>query len=270
MAELNINSFLQKSEELKTLFELGQKVIPFLEELLIFTKDVYPSIEEINNSIEENLKKMPNASKQLSKVTEANELATTQIMNMIDNILEESDKVQSILKNIKESESLNQNEKNNLFNSSHSTIENIKNEANSIMIALQVQDITAQQIAAVNHLLDTIQNKFIGIINKFNSNDLSSQEHLEVLSEITNKNNLDRHLAFDPNAIDSMTDNGKRQEIVDDFIQSHENTSSSDTPSQDDIDALFNSSQDSSEEISRKDESSEPVAQDDIDALFSD
>ena len=58
MKEIDLDSFLQKSEELKALFVLGQRVIPFLEEILVFTKDIYPEIEEINKSIEDNLKKI--------------------------------------------------------------------------------------------------------------------------------------------------------------------------------------------------------------------
>lgn len=254
MKEIDLNSFLQKTEELKALFVLGQKVIPFLEEILVFTKDIYPEIEGINRSIEENLKKMPNVSKQLSKVTEATELATTQIMNMIDNILDKSDKIQSNLNNLKENKSLSDNDRNPIIDDSSKLIESITNESNSIMIALQVQDITAQQIAAVNHLLETIQEKLMTIIKKFNSNDLTKlTDDVNDYKDRTNINKLHRPIAFDPDAIDSMTDNKKRQDDVDELINSINDSKQND---------------DSSEDKSRSDDLSESVSQKDIDSFF--
>lgn len=55
--ELDIRELLQKSEELKALFVLGQRVIPFLEEIFLFIKDTSPLIQDISVSIKDNLKK---------------------------------------------------------------------------------------------------------------------------------------------------------------------------------------------------------------------
>ncbi len=86
MKELDIKELLRKADELRALFVLGQRVIPFLEELFSFIGEIQPLLEEINKSIKENLSKMPNLSKQLSKVTEATELATNEILDIIDGI----------------------------------------------------------------------------------------------------------------------------------------------------------------------------------------
>ncbi|MBL7975629.1 MAG: chemotaxis protein CheZ, partial [Candidatus Kapabacteria bacterium] len=78
----DLQQLLAKSEELKALFVLGQRVVPFLEELFVFVREVSPALEDINKSIEDNLSRIPKASKQLSKVTEATELATNEIMDI--------------------------------------------------------------------------------------------------------------------------------------------------------------------------------------------
>ena len=53
MKDMDIKSFLQKAEELKALFVLGHRVIPFLEEIFIFVEEITPLLEEINFSIQE-------------------------------------------------------------------------------------------------------------------------------------------------------------------------------------------------------------------------
>ncbi len=69
-----INELIDKANELSALLVLGQKAIPFLEEIFIFINEIEPVLEEINQSISDNLKKMPSATNQISKVTEATAL----------------------------------------------------------------------------------------------------------------------------------------------------------------------------------------------------
>lgn len=212
MNETDINALLQKADELKALFILGQRVIPFLEEIFIFVKDIKPMLDEINVSIKENLKKMPNASKQLSKVTEATEMATNEIMDIVDGLVYKSDiignnlkrmteidaqktsspvKILEIINNaIKDDTDINElmpaikaaieemregaePEYSELVDGTNELLQSIQNDSSSIMMSLQVQDITSQQIAAVNHLLETIQSKLNSIMSKFKSTEIS-------------------------------------------------------------------------------------------------
>ena len=102
MNEKDISELLKKADELRSLFVLGQRVIPFLEEIFVFVSEIEPLLDEINKSIDENLKKMPNASQQLSKVTEATELATTEIMDIVDGLVYKSDIISANVKQMKE------------------------------------------------------------------------------------------------------------------------------------------------------------------------
>ena len=299
MKELDISGFLKKAEELKALFVLGQRVIPFLEEIFIFVKDIKPLLDDINVSIEENLKKMPNASKQLSKVTEATELATTEIMDIVDGIVYKSgliagnlkhlegfkmDKMHSPLKiyeliqkavqedidmqelipqisiTIDEMKSNANKDSDEFIKQSADLLASIENDSNSIMMSLQVQDITSQQLAAVNNMIGTIQSKLTGILAKFQTSGMSDllgiEEHLE--KKGANISSMHRQIAFDPDAVDSLDRGTNRQSDVDMLVNSHTEFDS-ELSTQDNIDAMF---------AGANLDSNDPVAQDDIDALF--
>lgn len=336
MNQKDINVLLKKSDELRALFMLGQRILPFLEEIFVFVSEIEPVLTDINTSIQDNLKKMPKASKQLSKVTEATELATNEIMDILDGLTYKSDIIVSNLKKIKDINrvSVNKpieiikliragiNQDSNMRNvlpeidSLISILENeTKNEiesivtkttditnsilidSSSIMISLQVQDITSQQIAAVNSLLETVQEKLSNILNHFQSSDLDFMVQEEVHDKtISNVSKLHRPIAFDPDAVDSYSKTQNRQQNVDDYVEEHLNSSQipDDEPaSQDDIDALFqqmnvqgaipeiinnnntnqenifkNNITDSYINLKADDESDSEFSQDDIDAMF--
>lgn len=263
MKDLELSQLLTKAEELKALFILGQRVIPFLEEIFMFVNEIKPLLDEINVSIKDNLKKMPNASKQLSKVTEANELATTEIMDIVDGLLYKSNIISSnlgkldeinkhslnnpstiirmiaqaveksddeILSNdlknaILDYKTGNETEFQNTYDKTNEIIESIKDDSNSIMMSLQVQDITSQQIAAVNNLLQTVQGKLTQIMDKFENSDIGdlvggttidSSKH----SSGANISKLHRDIAFDPDAVESISQKEFRQSNVDELINS--------------------------------------------------
>ena len=90
MRDIDIQQLFQKVQELKALFIIGQRVVPFLEEIFRFIEEIFPLLNVINTSLADNLQKMPKASMQLSKVSEATELATTEIMDTLDGLVSKS------------------------------------------------------------------------------------------------------------------------------------------------------------------------------------
>lgn len=321
MNEKDISLLLKKADELRSLFVLGQRVVPFLEEIFVFVRDIQPMLKEISLSINENLQKMPGASEKLSKVTEANELATTEIMDVVDNLFGKVSDINSnrseikghynkivekplrlleiIHKGIQQGSNLNEilpqlAQSINTLNSYNSEnietyeannneiLDSIINDASSIMMSLQVQDITAQQIAAVDHMLRTIQSKMSGILDHFANTDMGELtktiDHQEEKDNITH---FHRDIAFDPNAIDSISKKETRQDEVDQLLATHsqntnhlektesenhenENELSNEIASADDIDTMFNAS--TPEENEEADAS---ASAEDIDAMFS-
>jgi chemotaxis regulatin CheY-phosphate phosphatase CheZ len=260
MKDIDFDVLFRKAEELRALFIFGQRVIPFLEEIFHFVSDIKPLLDDINSSIQENLKKMPNASKQLTKVTEATEMATTEIMDIVDGLIYKSGIISSNLKRMKElnsslydtpinlleiiykavtekkdvneyiaqlSEAIKKlkaaegGEFDEIYNSTADMLSSIDNDSSSIMMSLQVQDITSQQIAAVNHLLETIQEKLGRILVKFQSSNVTEIVREKTQAERTNISTLHRTIAFDPDAVDSISSKATRQDEVDALLLNH-------------------------------------------------
>lgn len=340
-----INEMLHKTEELKALFVFGQRVIPFLEEIFLFIREVTPLLENINASIEENLSKMPKAAQQLSSVTKATELATTEILDTLDGLSYKSDVISSNLKQLIQIQRLNrsehekvieavdklqQDERTNieekdsvysrlidvirkiehrdgghssayyvdniksavavlqkpevseeLVNNSEKLLESIRMDSTQIMMSLQVQDITSQQLAAVNSLLQTVQSKLGEIMVHFRNTEIgelisSSSRHSssEADPSATQVSSLHRAIAYDHDVGSALNKDPNRQDAVDSILASFQHGDSTggsvDTgvqtgtpaPSQNDIDALFGTI------AAGSTTSGEPAGQDDIDALF--
>lgn len=311
MNDKDISILLKKADELRSLFVLGQRVIPFLEEIFVFVSEIQPLLDDINVSIEENLKKMPNASKQLSKVTEATEMATTEIMDIVDGVvnkttligenlekirknqynkideaikllnivkkgIEEDSKIQEALpelntaiNHLKEEKEINTKE---VFDNTNDIVQSISMDSSSIMMSLQVQDITSQQIAAVNNLLEKVQNKLGNILSRFNKTDIGElvDESKKSASKQMNVSKMHRDIAFDPDAVDSISMKHERQSKVDSYMEDAANNNDEDDfepKSQDDIDALFDSNNNEDAEEKNSDDT-ETSNQDDIDKMF--
>ncbi len=326
MNNKDVSVLLKKADELRALFVLGQRVIPFLEEIFLFVSEIQPLLDDINVSIQDNLSKMPNASKQLSKVTEATELATTEIMDIVDGLVYKSDIITSntnklneivgkkmanhlklleiIYKGIDSGNNLKEimphlaKTINSLKQSKNQSVMKIVDETNeltqsiamdssSIMMSLQVQDITSQQIAAVNNLLETIQGKLGRILKNFQESNIQDMIDAEDPVDNTNVSKMHRDIAFDPEAVSAIENKDIRQGQVDaifggdaniDDLMNEVDDSATEAPkneeapvakeevsntspaSQDDIDALFGGSED---------DGGSPASSDDIDALFS-
>jgi chemotaxis regulatin CheY-phosphate phosphatase CheZ len=203
MNSKNLGGILDKINELRALFIFGQRVIPFLEELFYFVNDIVPVLEDINVSIYESANKMPRASSQLDKVTKATEIATTEILDNLDGVLSKLDAMgshfETAMSDLSALDKLDEEafsmvsnflkDKNNellqKFTDVHDrrrdhlkalkanagalegSLQDIRSRSNDIMISLQVQDITAQQIASVNHLIESVQDRLSNLIDRF-------------------------------------------------------------------------------------------------------
>ena len=272
MNSKNLGGILDKINELRALFIFGQRVIPFLEELFYFVNDIVPVLEDINLSIYESANKMPRASSQLNKVTQATEIATTEILDNLDGVLSKLNAMGShfqtamgdltALGRLEDDEfellkkSLNENQKELLDKiiESHNrksdhlkalranaggleqSLQDIRTRSNDIMISLQVQDITSQQIASVNHLIESVQDRLGNLIDRFK---LSGAD---LVSEIEKA----EHHTFDPLA--SYDRSGESQKAADEIVREAANlrgipgkpdNATSDHASQDEIDKLF-------------------------------
>jgi chemotaxis regulatin CheY-phosphate phosphatase CheZ len=346
-----INEMLNKTEELKALFVFGQRVIPFLEEIFLFIREVTPLLENINSSIEENLSKMPKASQQLSNVTRATELATTEILDTLDGLSYKADVISSNMKQLLVIQQQNKSEREKILEavqhlqtaeetgvehkesiyarmidviraiesreggssstyhldtiksaisalqssgssdpshiseelvaSSEKLLESIRMDSTQIMMSLQVQDITSQQLAAVNSLLQTVQSRLSEIMIHFRNTEIgeliatAAKKPRESKPEDSGTQvvTLHRTIAYDHD-IDSALKGAHSQDHVDSIMSGFYNGGANESAGQDDIDALFAATNPISSPNTPTNapapttSAQEPAAQSDIDALF--
>ncbi len=253
MKQLTMNDLFNKLNDLKTLFQFGQKIIPILQNLIDFMQDTIPLLENINRSIAESTSKIPKASNQINNVTSATELATTEILDLVDSIsgkmYDMEAKLNSYIEKIKQDkqnvEKLKELAKDNsellkfieenfvvdtaVLEEIAANFPSIQNDAYSITLSLQVQDITSQQLAAVNHLIESVQENLAKLIDDFETTQMDELEHLA-------KIDVPEGATFDPNA--RYDKSGERQEMADEIINQVQDNLNTQVD-QSEIDKLF-------------------------------
>ncbi|MCB0748422.1 MAG: protein phosphatase CheZ [Ignavibacteriae bacterium] len=244
----SLNEIVDKLHEMDNVFKFGEKMIPVIEAFVSFITDFIPFIEQVSGSIEDSRSKIPEASNQLNKVTDATELAMTEVLDKIDEISailgELTDSINELVVRRVSADNLlselyaelGENEKAKILVKQiieqmdvSLTLELMKNKVNNIMsstdqitMSLQVQDITAQQLAAVNHLIISVQQKLGGLLSAVGSTGINVNEEL--------KQEKLPNVHFDANA--SYNPTSKQQEDVDSIIHNEK-------ASQEEIDKLF-------------------------------
>lgn len=285
---------------------------PYYERIKSFLVEIKSLLVQVNDSISDNVEKMPGAAKKIYKVTEATEAATNEILDAVDNVLlrvdsilnnynkltkiiqedrvavldtvntaiqfieagVDKDEVIEFLKEFRDKYE-NKNEKslelNTVIEDSRQILNNISNDSTQIMMSSQVQDITSQQLAAVNHTLETIQGKLKKIL--FAIDVIEKEGLMPAIEQNESEKSLStmhRDIVFDPNAINSIINKETKQDEIDALMQKHaagEVTEQDleESVSNDDIDSLLNNFA----AFSATDETvTDDMSQDDINALF--
>lgn len=248
MRSENLSQLFSKLDDLKKVFTYGEKLIPVIQSLGEFMKETVPLLENINRSIAESTSKIPKATNQIQNVTSATEMATTEILDLVDSlnddlteiektmvevIAKETDKKDFLLSLIpmlkKENaelfikDFLDKNSNTEKLGVLLLQVGKMKNDSNSIALSLQVQDITSQQLATVNHLIESVQDRLSSLIEDFDNTKISEHDSL----------NIPEGASFDPNARYSKS--VVPQQEVDSIFSKEMQTAS-----QAEIDKLFN------------------------------
>jgi len=247
----NMSEVFSKLNDLKNVFKFGEKIVPIIQSLIEFMKEIVPLIESINTSISESTAQMPKVSNQINNVTSQTELATTEILDMVDRITNQimemegvigsfssSEKRSSEIKQIIKEKYGNDTELMALFqeylelNNYHVAFDKFKeilsqtnNDIFQITLSLQVQDITSQQLAAVNHLIDSVNNKLSSLVKEIDQSDI--RDDIKILNI-----EVPHGAVFDPNAKYDRSES--RQQNVDEIV-----TNQKQQASQAEIDKLF-------------------------------
>jgi chemotaxis regulatin CheY-phosphate phosphatase CheZ len=213
-------------------------------------KETVPLLENINKSIAESTSKIPKATNQIHNVTSATEMATTEILDLVDSLnnditaiektmldvlTKEADKKAFLISlvpmlKIKDAEVfindfLMKNSSSEKLDELLLKVGKMKNDTNSIALSLQVQDITSQQLATVNHLIESVQDRLALLIDDFDNTKINDGHESNL--------NIPDGATFDPNARYSKS--AVPQQEVDSIFKKEMQTAS-----QAEIDKLFN------------------------------
>jgi chemotaxis regulatin CheY-phosphate phosphatase CheZ len=194
----NMEKIFQKLGDLKSFFIYGQKIVPVMQKIVDFMQDTVPLLENVNQSIQDSTSKIPKAAMQINNITSATEVATTEILDIVDAISsdvqtiktkleifrnkidKQKDIISRLLLTVNENKIACEIINNELIPEFVADelvpmvelIEKIHDGVMNITISLQVQDITAQQLSSVNHLIHAVQEKLSSLVTDLNNKEV--------------------------------------------------------------------------------------------------
>jgi chemotaxis regulatin CheY-phosphate phosphatase CheZ len=186
-----LNGILEKASELKVFFEFGQKTLPALEEVGSFVQRIGPLVDGIRSLSAITSDRLPKATGQLERVNLASEKASNEILNTVDRMMNQIEELKRQTRSHLGAENLSESAREvgtaidalatklpadsdlvsllaawNMHSQSltalqpstamTSTLEHLSDDCTNVMMAMQVQDITGQQIASVIGLMQAV------------------------------------------------------------------------------------------------------------------
>jgi chemotaxis regulatin CheY-phosphate phosphatase CheZ len=163
---------------------------------------IIPVLDQIKQSIEQTTGAIPQASSQLNNVTRATEMATVEILNVLERMTGRIEAAEGEVQRLRQgtgstSESLE---------AIGQALADTRQDSMNIAMALQVQDITSQQIAGVSHMIETVRRQLLEALGQLEPEKGSSAAASRAETG-----------AFDGNA--SFTGSTERQEDADAIIK---------------------------------------------------
>jgi chemotaxis regulatin CheY-phosphate phosphatase CheZ len=164
------------------------------ENVITALQKVITLLDRIKNAIEGSSSKIPSASVQLNTVTKATELATVEILDVLDQMGAKIHMVENGLNEF-EIKGIPESQLKTLIDIKQNLLE-LKENTSNITVALQVQDITAQKIGAANHLIESVRRELLDELNFFETAKKKTDEAKRYAEE-----DIASPKAFDVNAL---------------------------------------------------------------------
>ncbi|MFZ4619104.1 MAG: protein phosphatase CheZ [Bacteroidota bacterium] len=180
-----------------------------MRQLLDMLRSLMPVLDNIKNAVENSSSKIPKATEQLSTVTQATESATMEILNLLDDIGRRVEHVQGKMKEIEADLVKKQESVKNLaglfgaltpelkaqfpsFDADWNNLTDLSLHVNSIKelteeltevhslsmniaMALQVQDITSQQIESVRHQIESVRAQLSFVVGQYEGREVENE-----------------------------------------------------------------------------------------------
>jgi chemotaxis regulatin CheY-phosphate phosphatase CheZ len=167
-----------------------------------------PLLDKIKGSINESSGAIPRAAVQLSSVSKATEMATVEILNVLDRMTERIVAAELSLQTIK-SGHRGGGEVDAAVASVEASLGETRQDSLNIAMTLQVQDITSQQIAGVTYLIESVRQQLVDALGCLD------QKGAERIPRPGTAASVPTH--FDTNAV--FTKSTERQDTADAIIK---------------------------------------------------
>jgi chemotaxis regulatin CheY-phosphate phosphatase CheZ len=181
-----------------------------VESVVIALHKVIDLLDRIKGAIEESSNKIPKAAVQLSTVTQATEMATVEILNVLDTM---SHKIETVEAAVARMSYGSVNGQADLAKSVQDALAEVRQDTMNITMALQVQDITAQKIAAANHLIESVRLELMHELSYFEGSELRDR----LIPPVVTVPTAPAGVAFDKNA--SYLKSTETQERIDNVVR---------------------------------------------------
>ena len=186
-------------KDIKSLFEFGDEIAPFLEELFAFLTDLMPILAKANHLLGDTTASMPAASENIASADTIAESATHTIMDHVEELTTGLDDLISTQKEAQ----------------CKAELQKFAGKMGEIQTALQFQDITSQHLSQATQIVAAIQ--------------VRMEKMFESLQTIGEKNE----------AVKVILENYAADISSDEAISTEDTIRRDDAISQDEIDALF-------------------------------
>ena len=213
-----INSF----KAIKGYFDTTRKYMPQIAKLVVFIEEIIPLLNNIQTDLHQSTALIPKATEKLGKVTSATEMATTEVMDIVDAVIERLNRMTAAVDALEEGtgDAANDEQKAH-FGQLREEIDGSQDDLFSIMNALQFQDITTQQINAIGETIDAVHLKLNDLLRGFQEEGISLRKVKQV--------------AYDPEAEFDFNRSAESQEMADMLLKG--STAGKDGAKNDDADA---------------------------------
>jgi chemotaxis regulatin CheY-phosphate phosphatase CheZ len=167
MKQEDYSEILARIKHIKSLFAFGEGILPFLEELFLFLREVSPMLNDVSESIMNTTGAMPEAAVEIDKAVDQTSDATFKIMDLVENINRQVDAL----------EKANQGK-----DIDAETFDSIRSDAHAIINALQFHDIVSQRLIHVRKVLSDIQQKLLALFTKVYRMDIEDDTKTSILT----------------------------------------------------------------------------------------
>lgn len=204
MEKAEITRLVSGLTSIQSHFDTMKIYMPQIAKLVFFISEIVPLLNMIHDNLHQTNSLMPAAAEKLGKVTDATELAATEVMDIVDNVIK---RLNTMTASVDAIEGAGNNPGTVMENAGiiRREIDGSQDDLFSILNALQFQDITTQQINGIMSTIDTVNVKINELLNGFDEDSLGAKSL--------------RNVAFDPNAEFDFNRSRESQAMVDTIIR---------------------------------------------------